>query len=309
MITTKNNFLLPAGYLPSVAPYSIFQYYEELRDGKYSDTPPIAAGFEYNYMVSQDPLAVNRSPIGGKIIGVHGPWTQMSRSPKLEWRLLSKLVFQPEVDSNLLTSATKTIDFAQAVGGQYVIFHTVDLDPQYPQGFLKKVIRYAASRKIKIFPECDLKTSRAPDWIYNHLALYRKFRLPIVFDSATVEVNGESLLAEWDKLVSESHGKIEKVVGHIHLNEFQPQLFMDQGIMRSARYKELLKRIKSSGYSGYFTFEIGPVQNQFDKLIAGGYTLVGLSGLNKIFPVVSALYARKAQAYLYQSVVFAGKYL
>lgn len=297
----NNKFLLPAGYLPPLAPISIFQYYEDLRSGKYSHTAPIASGFEYNFMVKQDPEMVNRSPIGGKIVGVHGPWTQMSRSPKLEWWILSRLVFQPEVDKNLFSSAKKTVDFAKAIGAKYIVLHSIDLDPQHPEEFANDVFAYAKKEKIMVFLECDMKFNNTPPWIYNHLTLYEKFRHPIVFDSATVEINGENLLDEWEK--------VKNYVGHIHLNEFQPKLRMDQGIMRSAHYAELLRRIHNAKYNGYFDFEIGPVQNQFDKLITAGYLGFSLMGLNKFFPMAPKLYSRIAQKNLYESILFVRKYL
>jgi len=296
-----SKFLLPAGFLPPLAPLSVFQYYEDLRSGKYSHTSQIASGFEYNFMVRQDPEIVNSSPIGRKIVGVHGPWTQMSRSPKLEWRILSKLVFRPEVDRNLFASATKTIDFARAIGAKYIVLHSVDLDPNNPEEFFSDVTAFAKKARISVFLEPDLKTKNGPPWVYNHLALYEKFRHPIVFDSATAEINGENLLEEWEK--------VKNVVGHIHLNEYQPNISMDMGVLRSPRYAKLLTQIQSAKYDGYFNFEIGPAQNVTDKIITAGYAGFSLAGLNKLFPIIPELYARKAQKNLYESVVFAQKYL
>lgn len=209
-LSTKK-FLLPAGYLPFLAPLSVFKYYEELR----KETG--ARGFEYFYMVDQDPDLVNSSPIGGKIFGVHGPWTQAGS--------YYKFIFRPKVAFNLEASAEKTLRFAKTVGAKYVVFHSIDLDGSFI--FTKNLVRLAKSLNLKIYLEADLKKPELPKWYYNTFALAKKFKLPVVFDPATVEWNGENLFSEWQKAA--------KFVAHVHLNEYQPKIKKDQGILKSEK--------------------------------------------------------------------------
>lgn len=297
-----SKFLLPAGFLPILAPIVIFQYYEELRTGKFSKTNSIACGFEYFYMVDQDPELVNQSPIGGKIVGVHGPWTQMGKTFTPEDFVISNLTSKTRVSTNLKESAEKTLNFAKAVGAKYTVFHTVDLDPLQPEKFVKFLVSLGKSLKIKIYLEYDLKKGNLDPWYYNPLALYQKFKQPIVYDMATVDWNGENSLKEWQKLP-------KNAVAHIHLNEYQKWFGKDQGIMKSYFSQQLLTEIKNSGYNGYFTFEVGPIQNKTDKIIAGFYLLSCLMGITTVFPKISELYAGKSQKNLYESVIFTAKYL
>ncbi len=266
-----NRFLLPAGYLPFIAPLSIFKYYEELR------RKTGAVGFEYFYMVDQNPDIINSSPIGGKIFGIHGPWTQAGS--------YYKFIFHPKVAFNLEKSAEKTLRFAKTVGAKYVVFHSIDIK----NNFIQKLIALAKTLKLKIYLE--------PDMGDNTFALAKKFKLPVVFDPATVEWNGENLFAEWEKAAP--------FVAHVHLNEYQPKLKKDQGILKSKRYGELIKKIKASGYQGFFTFEVSPLQSRWDFVVAGLFLLASYSGLADLFPIIRKWYAGISQKNLAQSINFA----
>lgn len=286
-MTLNQRFLLPAGFLPRLAPYLVFKYYEELR------RRVGAGGFEYVYMVDQPAERVINSPIGGKVIGVHGPWTSLDDFSGPEEVLMDKFIYMPKVSRDLTESARKTLEFARAVGAKYCVFHSLDYIPQLP-ALVKKY-------RMKIYMEPDLKLPKRPYWQYNHLALWEKFEIPLVFDTATPEWNGENLFDEWEK--------VKTHVGHIHLNEYQPHIHHDTGVMKTPKMADFLKKIKESGYGGYFDFEIGPLQSQADKIMAAVYLAACFTGLPNVFPGIQKWYAGRAQKNLLESVQFAKKYL
>ena len=130
----------------------------------------------------------------------------------------------------------------------------------------------------------------------NTLALAKKFKLPVVFDPATVEWNGENLFSEWQKAAP--------FVAHVHLNEYQPKIKKDQGILKSEKYAELIRKINASGYKGFFTFEVSPLQSHWDFVIAGLFLVASYSGLANLFPIIRKLYARISQRNFSQSINF-----
>lgn len=282
----KNRFLLPAGYLPILAPYPVFKYYAEMQDSN-------AAGFEYIYMVDQPVEKVIHSSIGGKIIGVHGPWTHLEDYPGPAIWVMNNLLYKPRVSRNLLESARKTLAFAAAVGAKYCVFHSVDFVPELPA--------MAKDYKMAVYMEPDPKLPGSPLWHYNHLALWEKLKLPIVFDTATPEWNGENLFDEWEK--------VKDHVVHIHLNEYQPHLNEDKGVLKTEKMARFLGEVKKSGYDGYFDFEIGPFQNQADKFIAALFLAACLTKMTDLFPGIQRWYAGLARKNLLDSVRFAEKYL
>ena len=125
----------------------------------------------------------------------------------------------------------------------------------------------------------------------NTLALAKKFKLPVVFDPATVEWNGENLFSEWQKAAP-------------FLNEYQPKIKKDQGILKSEKYAELIRKINAFGYKGFFTFEVSPLQSHWDFIIAGLFLVASYSGLANLFPIIRKLYARISQRNFSQSINF-----
>ena len=320
-MTTKlpwpnHRFLLPAGLLPPTVTLADFKYYEDLRSGRFSHSSPIAVGFEYYYIIDQDPQDVNRSPIGGKIKGVHSPWTQMKNSPGLMPKIYTHLLFKPPLTGTLWEQAQKTVSFAEKVGAEYVVFHTPDVDLENPGRFVSKLLKLTKANRPKLFLENDFEKSAAfltkkpaERWTFDPLALYQKFRLPIVYDPATVEINGQSIDKTWQELMKVSRSNINRTIAHIHLNEFVPALNRDHGIMQSPRYADLLHQIAKTNYSGYFTFEVDYIQNLADFAETGLFVAASFLGLPKLAPDFFTRYPQKSQQSLYDSIKFSQKHL
>ncbi len=296
----NNKFLLPAGFLPPVVPLSDFKFFEETRDN-------IALGYEYYFMISQDPEKINKSIIGGKIYGVHGPWLTMDKHPSLYSQILYYIMFRPQVAKSAPKGVFETIKFAKGLGAKYVVIHTSEIDLENPETFVKECLDLCEKLKIDFFLEPEYKktmktiTGKLEKWHYDHLELFNKFKIPIVYDPATVELNGQDILKVWNEA---KHG-----IGHIHLNEFVPGFNRDHGVMKSEKYKLLLGEIAKSKYSGFFTFEQDSIQSQKDFLIAALYTALSFLGITKLFPQISVSYAAITQKYLRDSVEFSSKYL
>lgn len=305
--------MLPAGLLPPVVPLSVFHTFEDLRTGKYKGGEKIAAGYEYYFMIDQDPQEINSSPIGGKIIGLHAPFKKIKPPLSLKWRVLDKYVFKPEVTANPMEKILKTLRFAEAVGAEYVVFHGSDLMEFDRSDDFSRLVKTSLKEKIKIYVEHEptdylrnfLKPP-IPSWLSQPVELYEKFGLKIVFDPAHLEKE-EEISTAWEKLTAYGKGDVNKIVGHIHLNERLPKIGSDQGVLKSKEMADLLTKIKNSNYRGYFNFEIQPVQDIADTFVAGLYLCYALWGGGRL--LISKLYAKKAQEYLYESVKFAKKYL
>lgn len=306
----NNKFLLPTGPLPPVVPVEDFEVYEDLRTGKFSHTDPIAEGYEYYYLIKFDPRLINNSPIGSKVRGVHGPWTRMNQHPGFYAKLIYYIMSHPKVAPTASQGVWQTIKFAKEIGAEYVVIHTSEMDLDNLDNFMSKTIALAKEQKIKFFPETEgldiikTLTPNVEKWHYDHLSLFNKFHLPIVFDPATIEMNGQDIFEVWKELETASKGNINSVVAHIHLNEFIPGFNRDHGVMKSEKYARLLKMIAKSGYSGYFTFEEDAIQTRKDFLIAALYTIGAFLKVPKLFPHIAKSYTAIMQKYLYDSVVF-----
>lgn len=313
----QNRFILPAGLMPPIVRLSDFYLYDDLITGRFSKTPPLAGGFEYYLVVSQDPQKINASPIGGKIKGVHGPWTRMNQYKGLYPKLMHQILFRPPVGHLAHDGIINTIKFAHAVQATYVVFHTSELDFQNPESEVKEISKMCADLNIKLFLENEgkaglegiFKGKNYPSWHSEPLPLFKKFQVPIVFDPATVEINGGSINSQWNELIHFSGGKINEVVGHIHLNEYLPLLGSDHGTMKSPHYQELLRQISQSDYNGFFTFEVTGVQNEIDKILSIIFAAAAFSKTTTVFPSLSKWYGQFSQKNLYDSVKFCEKYL
>lgn len=313
-----NRFILPAGLMPPVLRLSDFFLYDDLISGRFSNTSPIAGGFEYYLVISQDPQKINTSPIGGKIRGVHGPWTRMSQYKGLYPKLLQWLFFRPPVGHTAHEAIINTIKFAHEVGADYVVFHTSELDFINPESEVKEMSKLCQDFGIKLFLENEgklglegiFKGKPYPSWYSDCLPLYQKFGIPIVFDPATIETYGQSINNEWRKLVTlAGKGDINKVVGHIHPNEYIPSLNSDHGVMKSPHHQELFRQINQTHYTGLFTLEVNAIQNRWDKLVATVFGGLAILGVTKLFPGLTRWYGRFSQKNLYDSIKFCQKYL
>lgn len=313
----EERFILPAGLMPPIVRLSDFYLYDDLITGRFSKTSAIAGGFEYYFVISQDPEKINTSPIGGKIRGVHGPWTRMNQYKGLYPKLMHRILFKPPVSTLAHDGIINTIKFAHSVKASYVVFHTSELDLDNPESEVKEISKMCLDLNLKLFLENEgkaglegiFKGKPYPNWHSEPLPLFKKFGVPVVFDPATVEINSGSINSGWNNLVHFAGGKINEIVGHVHLNEYLPILGSDHGTMKSPHYKELLRQISQSGYNGLFTFEVTGVQSEIDKILSLIFAAAAFSKATTIFPNLSKWYGRFSQKNLYDSVKFCKKYL
>lgn len=313
----RNRFILPAGLIPPIVSLKDFYLYDDLISGRFSKTAPLAGGFEYYLVINQDPKKINDSPIGGKIKGVHGPWTRMNQYPGLYPKLMHRVLFRPPVGKTAHEGIINTIDFANKIKASYVVFHTSELDFSNPEDEVKEISQRCSDSGLILYLENEglpglsgiFKKKPYPNWHSEPIPLYEKFGVPIVFDPATVEVNGGSINNEWTRLSQIAGKDINKVVGHIHLNEFIPLMGSDHGIMKSPHYKELLRQISQTNYSGLFTFEVTAIQNQIDKMMSLLFAGLAFSKTTTVFPKISRWYGKFSQKNLYDSIIFTEKYL
>lgn len=315
---SENRFILPAGLMPPIVRLSDFYLYDDLISGRFSKSDhPIASGFEYYLVISQDPEKINQSQIGGRIKGVHGPWTRMNQYKGIHPKLMHKIMFRPPVAQTAHEGIVNTIKFAHEVKASYVVFHTSELDFSNPESEVKEISKMCREKGLKLFLENEglpglsgiFKDHSYPSWYAEPLPLFQKFGVPIVFDPATVEINGGSINSEWDNLVRFAKDDINQVVGHVHLNEYLPLLGSDHGTMKSAHYKELLRQINQSNYTGLFTFEVTGVQNEMDKMLSLIFAVAAFSKTTTIFPGLTKWYGQFSQKNLSESVKFCEKYL
>lgn len=314
----EKRFILPAGLMPPIVRLADFYLYDDLISGRFSKTDnPIASGFEFYLVISQDPKKINQSPIGGKIKGVHGPWTRMNQYKGVYPKLMHKILFQPPVGKTAHEGIINTIKFANEVKASYVVFHTSELDFDRPEAEVKEISKMCLEKGLKLFLENEGKHGLQgifndkpyPSWQSEPLPLFKKFGVPIVFDPATVEINGGSINTEWNNLVRFAENDINRVIGHVHLNEYLPLQGSDHGTMKSPHYKELLRQINQSNYNGLFTFEVTGVQNEIDKMLSLVFAAAAFSKTTTIFPSLTKWYGQFSQKNLSESIEFCNKYL
>ncbi len=303
--------------MPPIVCLKDFYLYNDLLSGCFSKTDPIAGGFEYYLVISQDPQKINHSPISGKIKGVHGPWTRMNHYKGTIPKLMHRLLFRPPVGKSPHDGIVNTIKFAHEVGASYVVFHTSELDFENPEAEVKEIVSLCQRLNLQLFLENEgrlglegiFKGKPYPSWHSEPLPLFKKFGIPIVFDPATVEINGGSVNNVWNELVRFTGRDLNQIVGHIHLNEYLPLIGHDHGIMKSPHYKELLRQISQTNYRGFFTFEVTGIQNQMDQIWSMLFAAAAFSGSTKLFPKISQWYGKFSQQNLYDSIKFCEKYL
>jgi len=286
--------LIPAGILPPALKYEDLKYNEELRQ-KIGNL-----GFEYFYLLEQDPAKVNSSPIGGKIYAVHAPPPNFEHSA-VENRLLNRITNfiiyrKNKIPPEFSITARKSFVFAKKIGSKVITFHIGQfnhkrikkdlaiLEKLEKRSGITAAIEYEGPYILDYlnFGNYYQQLDGSYDWLtdpskmINHLDyLYKAKKFKICFDTASLIGCSRPIIQTLERVVSR--------VTHVHLAGSVPGRDL-AGEIDKPEIAEVVDALYKNNYSGYITAEVNGTagkKEEMQMMIYGISRLLGFSFLQK----------------------------
>lgn len=298
--------LIPAGILPPAVKYEDLQFNENLRQ-KIENV-----GFEYFYMLEQDPIKIINSPIGKKIFALHAPWPEFSHNslgnPLLR-KVANFIVFKgKKIPRDFSLMAQKSFEFAKKVGAKVVTVHIYFFNHNQLAKELAILADLEEKFKIKAAIEHDgpyipnlaqknyfLKVDNSYLWMIHPSKMikvldeiYPQKKFGICLDTA-------SLIGQELPIIPNVK-KIFNRINHVHL----ASSIVGKDVAGEIDRREIVDVVQilyQGKYSGYITAEVNGALGEEEERIAriyGGSSVLG-------FPLFKDLAVKNAQRHIFNS--------
>lgn len=295
-----DRLLIPAGILPPAINYADLKYNEELRQ-KIGNV-----GFEYFYMLEQDPEKIYKSAIGGKIFAVHAPWPFFphvaAKNPLIQL-VVDKIVYgNNKLPTTFSEMAEKTFQFAKSVGAKIVVIHTFAFDnlsknlEQIAQ--LQKTYQITATIEHEGPVFADPKTKSVKQTLGQYSWMSDPVQVSQKVSPIKICVDSCSLIG-CRLPILETVKKVFAHTAHIHVADSIPD--HDQaGEIKNYLIVDLVNYLFTKNYPGFILAEINGTSGFFENLIAQIY---GGTSILRV-PMLKKFAIQNAQAHIQNSCNF-----
>ncbi len=289
-----SRLLIPAGILPPVVKYDDLKFNEENRAQVGN------SGFEYYYLLEQNPMLVTKGPIKNKIFVLHAPWPEFNHSTTMNpivGKIVEKIIFgKNKLPTDFKKMCQKSFTMAKILGARSVTLHIRFFDHSRLAEQLEFLSRTEKEFNIRANIEHDgtdiflnlkrgakyLKINGSIDWMLDPRKMLKVIdqfspnkNFTICFDTAPHISTGmplmENLEATYDR------------ISHVHLASTLKGQDLPTDLNLPI-FTEIVKFLFDKHYQGYITVEsngaVGPEEERIAKIYAAS-SIAGLSILKK----------------------------
>lgn len=284
------HLLIPAGILPPALTYRDLSYNENLRKEIGN------VGFEYFFILDQNPDKINISSIGGKIKTIHSPWPEFEHhsvsNPLLHF-LANLFIFHgKKTNANFEEMAKHSFNFAQKISAKLATFHIEFLNHEkIPENL---GILHQLEKETGIVPAIEhdgaymdelVRRGRkyhyvdgSLSWMQNPVELikqldnfYPEKKFDICLDSAAMV--GCSLP------IVETTKKVLGRIAHVHLAGSKVGVDLASEI-DSPEIAKIPGLLFDNGYQGYITAEVNGTVGSEEQRVALWHGMLSVMGIN-----------------------------